>query len=116
MTPSTNRRHLLKLASAAATTLWLPRSAWSQARFSSNPFALGVGPDDVVAYALPSLPQTHFVLYGAEATGIACAINPLLEAKHVVEILRAAGAKVLVTLGPGPGGELWDISPSTDAD
>ena len=42
MTPSTNRRHLLKLASAAASTLWLPRSAWSQARFSSNPFALGV--------------------------------------------------------------------------
>ena len=42
MTPSTNRRHLLKLASAAASTLWLARSAWSQARFSSNPFALGV--------------------------------------------------------------------------
>jgi len=69
---------------------------------------LGVSAGDVVAYALPSLPQTHFVLYGAEAAGIACAINPLLEAKHVVEILRAAGAKVLVTLGPGPGGELWD--------
>lgn len=68
---------------------------------------LGVGPGDVVAYALPSLPQTYFTLYGAEAAGIACAINPLLEAKHIVEILRAAGAKVLVTLGPGPGGELW---------
>jgi fatty-acyl-CoA synthase len=26
----------------------------------------------------------------------------------MVEILRAAGAKVLVTLGPGLGGELWD--------
>jgi fatty-acyl-CoA synthase len=69
---------------------------------------LGIGAGDVVAYALPSLPQTHFALYGAEAAGIACAINPLLEAKHVVEILRAAGAKVLVTLGPGPGGELWE--------
>ena len=69
---------------------------------------LGVGPDDVVAYALPSLPQAHFVLYGAEAAGVACAINPLLESKHIVEILRAAGAKVLVTLAPGPGGELWD--------
>jgi len=69
---------------------------------------LGVGPRDVVAYALPSLPQTHFTLWGAEAAGIACAINPLLESQHVVEILRAAGAKVLVTLGPGIGGELWD--------
>jgi len=26
---------------------------------------LGVGAGDVVAYALPNLPQTHFVLYGA---------------------------------------------------
>src|SRR5512139_2077819 len=69
---------------------------------------LGIGPADVVAYALPSLPQTHFALWGGEAAGIACAVNPLLEAKHMVEILRAAGAKVLVTLGPGPGGEVWD--------
>jgi len=68
---------------------------------------LGVGAGDVVAYALPSLPQTHFTLWGAEAAGIACAINPLLEPRHMVEILRAARAKVLVTLGPGPGGELW---------
>jgi alkaline phosphatase D len=30
------------LASAAASTLWLPRSAWSQARISSNPFTLGI--------------------------------------------------------------------------
>ena len=50
---------------------------------------LGVGPSDVVAYALPSLPQTHFALWGGEASGIACAVNPLLEAKHMVEILRA---------------------------
>lgn len=37
-----DRRHLLKLATAAASTLWLPRSAWSQPRFSGNPFTLGV--------------------------------------------------------------------------
>jgi fatty-acyl-CoA synthase len=69
---------------------------------------LGVGPGDVVAYALPNLPQAHFTLWGAEAAGIACAINPMLESQHIAEILRAAGAKVLVTLAPGPGGELWD--------
>jgi len=69
---------------------------------------LGVGPGDVVAYVLPNLPQTHFTIWGGEAAGIACAINPMLESQHVVEILRAARAKVLVTLGPGPGGELWD--------
>ena len=42
MNLSPSRRDLLKLAAATATTLWLPRSAWSQARFDSNPFALGV--------------------------------------------------------------------------
>jgi alkaline phosphatase D len=30
------------LASTAASTLWLPRSAWSQTRISSNPFTLGI--------------------------------------------------------------------------
>jgi len=69
---------------------------------------LGVGPGDVVAYVLPNLPQTHFALWGGQAAGIACAINPMLESRHVAEILRAAGAKVLVTLASGPGGELWD--------
>jgi len=68
---------------------------------------LGAGPGDVVAYVLPSLPQTHFTLWGAEAAGIACAVNPLLEPQQIAEILRSAGAKLLVTLGPGPGGELW---------
>ncbi|HVZ43142.1 MAG TPA: alkaline phosphatase D family protein [Ramlibacter sp.] len=37
-----DRRRLLQLAAASATTLWLPRSAWSQPRFSADPFALGV--------------------------------------------------------------------------
>jgi phosphodiesterase/alkaline phosphatase D-like protein len=39
------RRHLIEqaaLATAAAHALWLPRSAWSQPRISSNPFTLGI--------------------------------------------------------------------------
>lgn len=37
-----DRRQLLRLAAAAASSLWLPRSAWSQPVWQSNPFALGV--------------------------------------------------------------------------
>lgn len=37
-----DRRQILCLATASAGTLWLPRSAWSQPRLQSNPFALGV--------------------------------------------------------------------------
>lgn len=44
MNPSVpdNRRRFLRLATACASTLWLPRSAWSQARLGGNPFTLGV--------------------------------------------------------------------------
>ena len=37
-----DRRQLLGLATSLAGVLWLPRSAWSQARFTSDPFTLGV--------------------------------------------------------------------------
>jgi fatty-acyl-CoA synthase len=101
--------------------IFLPRGdaqerpwTYSQAEFfrrvtqAANLFhRLGIGPRDVVAYVLPSLPQTHFTLWGAEAAGIALPVNPLLEPGHIVDILNAAGAKVLVTVAPGPGGELW---------
>jgi alkaline phosphatase D len=43
MTPTPlDRRQLLRLATAAATPLWLPRSAWAQPRIATNPFTLGV--------------------------------------------------------------------------
>src|SRR5512137_2467660 len=40
--PFPDRRQLLRLAAATATTLWLPRSAWSMGRLKQDPFALGV--------------------------------------------------------------------------
>ncbi len=36
------RRNLLKFVAASAATLWLPHSAWSQPKFNSDPFTLGV--------------------------------------------------------------------------
>ncbi len=68
---------------------------------------LGLGPRDVVTYLLPNLPQTHFVLWGAEAAGIANPINPMLEAATIRDICRAAGTKILVALGPVPGSDIW---------
>ncbi len=76
---------------------------------AANAFhALGVGPDDVVTLLLPLVPQAFYTLYGAEAAGIANPVNPLLEPHQLVEILRAARTKVLVTLGPVPGSDIWD--------
>ncbi|MBA4242713.1 MAG: acyl-CoA synthetase [Pseudomonas sp.] len=69
---------------------------------------LGIGPKDVIAFLLPNLPETHFTIWGGEAAGIVMAVNPLLEAAQIGDLLRAAGAKVVVTLAPTPGVDLWD--------
>lgn len=68
---------------------------------------LGAGKDTVIAFVLPNLPQTHFTIWGGEASGIVFAINPLLEASAIAELLHAAGAQLLVTLAPFPGTDLW---------
>ena len=69
---------------------------------------LGIGPNDVVSFLMPLLPQTFFALFGAQAAGIANPVNPLLSAGQIAEILRAADTKVLVALGPMPGSDIWD--------
>jgi len=71
-------------------------------------YELGVGKDDCVSMMLPNLPQTHFTIWGAEAAGIFNPVNPLLEIEHIAAILNEANTKVLVTLAPFPGTELWD--------
>jgi fatty-acyl-CoA synthase len=70
--------------------------------------AFGVGPQDVVSFLLPLLPQAYFGLFGAQVAGIANPVNPLLSAQQLAEILRAARTKVLVTLGARPGSDIWD--------
>jgi len=68
---------------------------------------LGVGPEDVVSVLMPLLPQAFFALFGAQAAGIANPVNPMLSAAQLAEILRAARTKVLVTLGPVPGSDIY---------
>ncbi|MBW7964894.1 acyl-CoA synthetase [Bradyrhizobium sp. BR 10261] len=94
-------------------------STWSYAELlaeitrAANAFqAFGVDADHPVAYVLPNLPETHFTIWGGEAAGVVLAVNPLLEPDLVVEILRAAKVRVLVTLAPAAGAELWSkLSP-----
>ena len=70
--------------------------------------ALGVGPQGVVSFLLPLLPQYYFGLLGAQVAGIANPVNPLLSPQQLAEILRAARTQVLVTIGPLPGTDIWD--------
>jgi fatty-acyl-CoA synthase len=85
------------------------RQFMGKIRQTANMLAdMGVGPTDVVTYLLPNLPQTHFVLWGAETAGIANPVNPMLEAGTIQEICQAAGTKVLVALGEFPGSDIWE--------
>jgi alkaline phosphatase D len=58
---SIDRRRLLRLAAAGASTLWWPRAAWCQPRLADEPFALGVASgsptaDSVVLWTRIALP------------------------------------------------------------
>ncbi|MCO1335651.1 acyl-CoA synthetase [Microbulbifer sp. OS29] len=70
--------------------------------------SLGVEPSDTISLLLPNLPETHFALWGGQAAGIASPINPLLEPDHIVEIMNATKAKVLVGLGQDLSEEMWE--------
>ena len=102
---------------------WTFRELIAEVTRAANLFtSLGVGPRDVVAFVLPNLPETHFTIWGGEAAGIAMAINPLLDQEQIGALLRAARAKVVVTLAPTPGTDLWNkvagqlhASPSIEA-
>lgn len=69
--------------------------------------SLGVGPRDAVVLLLPSIPEAHFALWGAELAGRACPINYMLNVDHMAELVRAAGATVVVALGPDPEFDIW---------
>ncbi|MFO0949332.1 MAG: acyl-CoA synthetase [Planctomycetota bacterium] len=69
---------------------------------------LGVRPGEVTALLLPNLPETHLGLWGGEAAGIVMPVNPLFEPKAIASLLSAAKAKVLITLAPFPGVDLYE--------
>lgn len=89
--------------------VWTHRQWIAKITQASNLFRqLGVQRDDVVAFALPNLPETHWTIWGGETAGIVMAINPLLEPSMMLELLATARPKWIVTLAPTPGTDLWE--------
>ena len=90
------------------TTVWTHRELFKQITQAGNLFRrLGVERGDAVAFVLPNLPETHLTIWGGEAAGIAFAISPLLETEQIAALLKTAEPKLLVTLAPMPGTDLW---------
>ena len=89
-------------------TTWSYETLFARITATANFFhSLGIGKDDVVAFVLPNLPETHLTIWGGEAAGIVFAINPLLEPAAIAELLRAGEARCWSRSRPSPGSDLW---------
>jgi fatty-acyl-CoA synthase len=69
---------------------------------------LGVARGDVVTLLAPSTPDAAIALCAAESVGIAHPVNTLLRAEEIAAVMRAAGSRVLVAIGPQADSDLWD--------
>ncbi|MFN0163782.1 MAG: AMP-binding protein [Burkholderiales bacterium] len=69
--------------------------------------AMGVGADDAVAILAPNIPEAHFALWGAAVAGRACPINHMLNAEHIAALIKVAGARLIVALGPNDELDIW---------
>ncbi|MFO7552322.1 MAG: AMP-binding protein, partial [Haliea sp.] len=72
---------------------------------------LGVRPGTSVSYLLGNHPETYFTIWGGETAGVVNAINPLLQADHIAEIIAAAGSRVLVAPSRESHPGLWEMLP-----
>ena len=77
---------------------------------TANMFSDVGGERPGVAFMLPTLIETHAVLWAAETAGYAVPINFLLKPDHIRGLLEASGANVLVTFGPHPQLDIWEKS------
>ena len=90
------------------TLSWTYRAFIAEVQRTANLFrALAGGDEPRVAILLPAIPQACFALWGAEVAGVACPINYLLDSAHVAGLVHAAGANILVALGPNAELAIW---------
>lgn len=73
--------------------------------------SLGVGTEDAVSILLPTLPENYYATWGSQAAGITSPLNPMLDARHLAEIMTATGSRVLVTTAPmADNPALWETT------
>src|SRR5271165_221655 len=101
----------------AQAFVWTYAELLADVTRAANAFhELGVTPERPVAFVLPNLPETHFVIWGGEAAGAVLAINPFFEPAQIANLVKTARARILVTLAPNPAADLWTkLAPSLDA-
>lgn len=73
---------------------------------------LGVRKDDVVSVLMPAVPESQFVMWGAQAAGILNPANWMLEPEVLIHMFEAARTRVLVVYG---GEEMAGVWPKAEA-
>jgi acyl-CoA synthetase (AMP-forming)/AMP-acid ligase II len=76
-------------------------------RYANVLHAMGVRRTDAVALVAPNCDELVTATLAAELAGIAAPINSGLSGAHIAELLRTAGARVLVAAGPDLAPEVW---------
>lgn len=69
---------------------------------------MGARPGTAVGLMLPGLPETQWLIWGAETAAAAFPINFLLSSEHIATLLEAADCTVLAALGPLAGTDIWE--------
>ncbi|MGY4768701.1 acyl-CoA synthetase [Kribbella sp. CWNU-51] len=77
-------------------------------RYANVLHTLGVRRTDGVALFAPNCDELVTAILAAELAGIAAPINIGLSGKHIAELLRRSGARVLVAAGPELAPEVWE--------
>jgi len=102
-------------ADKASTLSWSELTA--KVAQAANLFrSLGVGKDDVVAFLLPTTPETVITLMGAMTAGIVAPINPTLKPEQIASLLQETKAKVLVSLKAFPQANIAQLAAEALAD
>lgn len=73
----------------------------------------GIARRDAVALVAPNCEELLTAVLAAETIGIAAPINPGLASEHVVELVRLAGARVIVAAGPELDPAAWEVARQT---
>lgn len=75
---------------------------------TANLFAHLAGAGSGVAILMPALIETQMSFWAAQASGFALPLNPLLDCDALEKLIRASGAKILVTCGEHYAPTIWD--------
>lgn len=101
--------HLLSADTAVAPRTLSYALLLEQMECAANLFhEQSAGSRSSVSIILPMLPEALIAAWAGATAGIANPINPYLEMRHVVSIMNAARATVLVTTTRKHGPGIWD--------